>query len=61
MDKIDINGLFLGPKSENGKFFKENTLMNQDFIKDSKKTISAYLKETDKDLTVIKFARLAIG
>ncbi len=26
MDKIDINGLFLGPKSENGKFFKEKVL-----------------------------------
>ncbi|MBN2016607.1 MAG: tyrosine decarboxylase [Candidatus Cloacimonetes bacterium] len=26
MDKIDINGLFLGPKSENGKFFKEKVI-----------------------------------
>ncbi len=26
MDKIDINALFLGPKSENGKFFKEKVL-----------------------------------
>jgi len=31
MDKIDINGLFLGPKSENGKFFLEqlNEIVNE--------------------------------
>ncbi len=44
-----------------GKFFKENTLLNQDFIKDSKKTVGGYLKETDKDLTVTKFFRFALG
>lgn len=44
-----------------GKFFKENTLMSQTFIKDSKLSITDYLKATDKDLTVTKFARLAIG
>jgi elongation factor Ts len=44
-----------------GKFFKENTLMSQDFIKDSKKTVGAYLQETDKDLTVTKFFRFALG
>jgi len=44
-----------------GKFFKENTLMSQSFIKDSKVTVTDYLKSTDKDLTVTKFARLAIG
>lgn len=44
-----------------GKFFKENTLLNQEFIKESKKTVGAYLKETDKDLTVTKFFRFALG
>jgi len=44
-----------------GKFFKENTLMSQAFIKDSKVTVTDYLKSTDKDLTVTKFSRLAIG
>ena len=44
-----------------GKFFKENTLLNQDFIKDSKKTVAGYLKETDKDLTVTNFFRFALG
>jgi len=44
-----------------GKFFKENTLLNQDFIKDSKKTVDQYLKESDKNLTVTKFYRFALG
>lgn len=43
------------------KFFKDNTLLNQDFIKDSKKSVSQYLKEADKDLTVVAFSRLALG
>ena len=42
------------------KFFKENTLLNQAFIKDGKKSVSQYLKETDKDLTVVDFKRLAL-
>ena len=44
-----------------GKFFKENTLLNQEFIKDSKMTVGQYLKVSDKDLTVTKFYRFAIG
>jgi elongation factor Ts len=43
------------------KFFKENTLLNQTFIKDSKKNVSQYLKEADKDLTVVDFKRLALA
>lgn len=44
-----------------GKFFKENTLLNQEFIKDSKKSVAEYLKETDKDLTATNFYRFALG
>ncbi len=44
-----------------GKFFKENTLLNQDFIKDTKQTVGQYLKASDKDLTVTKFNRFALG
>lgn len=44
-----------------GKFFKENTLVNQEFIKDSKVTVGGYLKASDKDLTVTKFFRFALG
>ena len=43
------------------KFFKENTLLNQTFIKDSKKTVKQYLEGYDKDLTVTDFKRLALG
>ena len=43
------------------KFFKENTLLNQAFIKDSKKNVGQYLKEADKDLTVVSFKRLALA
>ena len=43
------------------KFFKENTLLNQGFIKDSKKSIQQYLSESDKELTVVAFKRYALG
>lgn len=43
------------------KFFKESTLLNQDFIKDSKKSVKQYLSEVDKDLTITAFKRVALG
>jgi elongation factor Ts len=43
------------------KFFKESTLLNQEFIKDSKKTVGQYLQEADKSLTVTEFYRFGIG
>lgn len=43
------------------KFFKESTLMNQEFIKDSKKTVEQHLTQIDKDLRVIAFNRLKLG
>jgi elongation factor Ts len=43
------------------KFYKENTLLNQDFVRDSKKTVGQYLAETNKDLKVVAFKRLMIG
>jgi elongation factor Ts len=42
------------------KFFKEKTLLNQEFIKDNKKTIQQYLQENDKDLTVTGFVRYGL-
>lgn len=42
------------------KFFKENTLLNQEFIKDCKKTISQYISECDKDLKVTDFKRVSV-
>ena len=44
-----------------GKFFKENTLMNQLFVKENKKTIKQYLLEIDKELTVTGFERYSIS
>jgi elongation factor Ts len=43
------------------KFFKEMTLLNQDFIKDTKKTVRQYIAENDKDLAVTGFKRLQLG
>ncbi|MFA5329192.1 MAG: translation elongation factor Ts [Prolixibacteraceae bacterium] len=39
------------------KFFKESTLLNQAFIKESKQTVREFLKSQDKDLTATKFYR----
>ncbi|MCP4122074.1 MAG: elongation factor Ts [Bacteroidetes bacterium] len=43
------------------KFFKENTLLNQQFVKDSKKSIAQYLQGLDKELTVAEFKHLKLG
>tara|TARA_Y100001968_G_C19409674_1_gene745590 strand:+ start:228 stop:1061 length:834 start_codon:yes stop_codon:yes gene_type:complete len=44
-----------------GKFFKENTLMKQAFIKDNKKSIEAYLKEKNSNLIVNQFKRFGLS
>jgi elongation factor Ts len=44
-----------------GKFFKESTLLNQDFVKDNKQTIAQYLKSVDKELTVTSFKRFTLN
>jgi elongation factor Ts len=43
------------------KFFKDNTLLNQDFVRDTKKTVRQFLAENDKDLRVTGFKRLMLG
>jgi elongation factor Ts len=43
------------------KFYKENTLLNQEFVKDSSKTISQMLDSVEKGLTVTAFKRVALG
>jgi elongation factor Ts len=43
------------------KFFQENTLLNQSFIKDNKKSIKQYLGETEKDLSVTSFLRYSLS
>lgn len=39
------------------KFFKESTLLAQEFIKDNKLSVEQYVKSADKDLTVTDFKR----
>lgn len=43
------------------KFFKDNTLLAQPFVKDANKSVSDYLKSIDADLKVIEFKRVALG
>ncbi|MFQ3574967.1 MAG: translation elongation factor Ts [Cytophagales bacterium] len=43
------------------KFYKESTLLNQEFVKDNSKTIAKLLDETSKGLTVASFVRAQIG
>jgi elongation factor Ts len=43
------------------KFFKESTLLNQDFVKDNKMTIKQYLQSVNKDLTVTDFKRYSLN
>jgi elongation factor Ts len=43
------------------KFYKESTLLNQEFIKDNKLSIRQYLQSIDKDLTVSAFKRYSLS
>jgi elongation factor Ts len=43
------------------RFFKDNTLVNQDFIKDSKQSVAQYVKSVDANLKVTGFERVALG
>jgi elongation factor Ts len=43
------------------KFFKDNTLLAQAFVKDNSKSVSEYLKSVDADLKVTEFKRIALG
>lgn len=53
LDKIALGRL--------NKFYKESTLLNQEFIKDSSLTIAQLLQKTQKGLSVKTFKRVAIG
>jgi elongation factor Ts len=43
------------------KFYKENTLLSQQFVKDNSKSIAQYLDGVSKGLTVNAFKRISIG
>lgn len=44
-----------------GKFFKENTLMSQAFVRDNKVTVEQFLNTTEAGLTVVDFKRQALS
>ncbi|HCN85258.1 MAG TPA: elongation factor Ts, partial [Sphingobacteriaceae bacterium] len=43
------------------KFYKDSTLLNQEFVKDSSKTVAQFLNDIDKGLTVTAFKRVQLG
>jgi elongation factor Ts len=43
------------------KFYKENTLVHQAFVKDSSMNVAAFLKSIDNDLKVTSFVRFQLG
>lgn len=43
------------------KFYKESTLLNQEFVKDSSKNIGQFLDSVSKGLTVTVFKRIQLG
>jgi len=43
------------------RFYKDNTLVNQDYIKDGKLSVANYVKSVDANLIVTGFRRAALG
>jgi elongation factor Ts len=43
------------------KFYKENTLLNQEYVRDSSKTVAQYLDSVSKGLTVKGFKHISLG
>ncbi len=43
------------------KFYKDSTLLNQEFVKDSSKNVAQFLNSVAKDLTATGFKRVQLG
>ncbi len=43
------------------KFYKENTLLNQAYVKDNKVDVRAYVKSVDKELEITDFKHVKLG
>ncbi len=43
------------------RFFKDNTLVHQAYIKDNKQSVADYVKSVNGDLEVVGFERVALG
>lgn len=48
-------------KGKLNRFFKDNTLVNQDYIKDGSMSVANYVKSVDAGLVVTGFKRVALG
>jgi elongation factor Ts len=48
-------------KGKIARFFKDNTLVNQDYIKEPSMNVAAYVKSVDANLTVTGFKRAALA
>ncbi|WP_396188654.1 translation elongation factor Ts [Flavobacterium sp.] len=48
-------------KGKIARFFKDNTLVNQDYIKEPSMNVAAYVKSVDTNLTVTGFRRAALA
>ena len=48
-------------KGKMQRFYKDNTLVNQDYIKDGSMSVAGYIKTVDAGLTVTGFKRVALG
>ena len=48
-------------KGKLARFFKDNTLVNQDYIKDNKLSVAEYIKSVEANLVVTGFKRAALG
>lgn len=44
-----------------GKFFKENTLLSQPFVRDNKVTVEQFLNQSENGLTVVEFKRVSLS
>ena len=42
------------------RFYKDNTLVKQSYIKDSKVSVEEYVKSKDKDLSIKSFVRVSL-
>ncbi len=63
IDKDDVPADVIEKELEIGReqAFKENTLMNQAFVKDNKSTIKDYLKSVDAEVKVTQFERFSLN
>jgi elongation factor Ts len=43
------------------KFYKDSTLLNQEFVKDGSKTVAKMLQDTEAGLTIKQFRRVQLG